>query len=231
MARCSLFSTAGALLFGLSLLGATASRAGAADSEVREFVTKIDGKQAGECVMTIQSKNDGTISTTCQANIKITKLGITVYKYSYNGTEVWSDGRLQRLMSRTTEYQAPAKDKRYNVSATAGRDGLRMTVNGDERSARADVWVTSYWRLPDAKQRNAAVPLLDADTGKTMNGRLQYAGASEIDVAGRSQKCSHYRVTGDVTVDLWYDAQERLVRQAWVEDGHQALLELTGIRR
>jgi hypothetical protein len=207
----------------MALLGA---RAAAADVEVREYATKIDGKQAGRCVMTICGQNDGTIAMSCQADIKVTKLGITLYKYSYNGTEVWKDGKLQRLNSSTND-----DGQRFTVSATPGRDGLRLTVNGEERTARADCWVTSYWRLPDAKQRNAAVALLDADTGKTMNGRLQYAGTADIDVAGANQKCAHYRVTGDVTVDLWYDAKERLVRQAWIENKKQVVLELTGIDR
>jgi hypothetical protein len=224
MARCSVLSVAGVLL-------ALPLGARAAEVEVREFANKIDNKQAGTCFMTIRGQADGSVAMSCQADSKVTKFGITLYKYSYNGTEVWKDGRLQRLASRTSEYQAPGKNNNYTVSATAAGDSLRLTVNGEQNTARADVWVTSYWRLPDAKQRNTGLPLLDADTGRTMNGKLQYVGPSDMDVAGRTQKCSHWRLSGDVTVDLWYDSQDRLVRQAWVEDGHQALLELTGIRR
>jgi hypothetical protein len=91
--------------------------------------------------------------------------------------------------------------------------------------------VSSYWRLPSEKLRNQAISLLDADTGRVMNARLDYVGPGQVMVGGQPTNCSHFRVTGGAQVELWYDAQERLVRQEWVEDGHKAMLELTRIQR
>ena len=42
---------------------------------------------------------------------------------------------------------------------------------------------------------------------------------------------NHYRITGKVNVDLWYDGSERLVRQEWIEQGHKTIVELRGVRR
>jgi len=50
-------------------------------------------------------------------------------------------------------------------------------------------------------------------------------------VAGQSVSAAHYRLVGDVKVDLWYDAQDRMLRQDSLEDGHRTVLELTRIRR
>jgi hypothetical protein len=193
--------------------------------EVREFSTRIDGKPAGNYRMTITCHEDGSVSMAVRAEIKVTKLGLTVYHYSYSGMEVWKDGYLQRLQSTTDD-----DGKKYTVTAAAQRDGLRIRVNGEERTVRSDVWLTSYWRLPGAGQRKGAIALLDADTAQLIDGTIQYLGAAPLTVAGGVQNCVRYRVTGKVAVDLWFDAQERLVREEWVEDGHRILLELVSLR-
>jgi hypothetical protein len=46
-------------------------------------------------------------------------------------------------------------------------------------------------------------------------------------VAGQEISCTHYCVNKDVPHDLWYDAQERLVRDEWVSSGHRTVLEMT----
>jgi hypothetical protein len=107
-----------------------------------------------------------------------------------------------------------------------------VTVNRRQRMARADVWLTSYWRLPDAKFRNQAVPLLDADTGKDISGHLKYVGLEMVTIAGQKVRCNHYRLTGTPSpVELWYDGSDRLVRQTTVEQGLRTVILLTGVRR
>src|SRR5207249_2066538 len=109
--------------------------------------------------------------------------------------------------------------------------GLRVTVNGTERVTRPDVWTTTYWRLADAKFRNQDVPLLDGDTGRDLTAKLQYVDTVPLNVDGQQQQCVHYRLTGQVQVELWYDSQEHLVRQESLEDGHRSVLELSALRR
>jgi hypothetical protein len=42
---------------------------------------------------------------------------------------------------------------------------------------------------------------------------------------------NHYRLTGKMNIDLWYDGSERLVRQEWLEQGHKTVVELIRVRR
>ena len=52
----------------------------------------------------------------------------------------------------------------------------------------------------------------------------------QLNVAGKAQNCSLYTVQGGgLDVKLWYDAQDRLVREESVEDGHTLVLELRDI--
>ena len=117
------------------------------------------------------------------------------------------------------------------MTAASDANSLRVKVNGQDKMSRADVWLTSYWHLPLASQRNGAVPLLDADTGRDINATLQYVGVGPVTFAGQAQNYARYRLTGGVQVELWYDATERPVRQEWVEDGHKSVLELVRVRR
>jgi hypothetical protein len=55
---------------------------------------------------------------------------------------------------------------------------------------------------------------------------LRRVGDETVVVAGRKKACSHYKLTGDVDVDLWYDAEQRLIRQVTVESGHKTVMEL-----
>jgi hypothetical protein len=208
------------------VLLAGVARSVAADVEQREYLTYIDGRKAGEYHMTITPQDDGSVSMTGKANVNVGFL-LVRYTYAYRGTEVWKDGRLQRFDSATND-----NGTRYTVSAAADGDGLRVQVNGQPRTGRADAWVTTYWHLPPAAQRNQELSLLDGDTGRDLTATLAYVGAEQVNVAGQTVECGHYRLTGQVVnVDLWYDAQERLVRQEWMEDRHKAVLQLTGVRR
>jgi hypothetical protein len=225
MTRFTPGSTRGGWLLGAILLFGAGVAARAAEVEVRNFTTKIDGNPAGTYRMTITRQDDGSVSMVGQADVKVTKVGFTVYKYSYRGTEVWKDGRLVRFQSSTDD-----DGKKFTVTATAEGDGVRLKVNGEESSARAD-WLTSYWQLPTAEMRKRHIALIDVDNGKSMNGAIRYLGTEQVTVCGKPQNCAHYRVTGPNMVDVWYDAQERLVRQEWMDEGYHVRLELTSVRR
>lgn len=213
-----------ALLVGLAL--ALAPRAQAAETEVRLFKVSVDGKEAGRYTMTFTKENGGSVSISCDAHVKVKVVGVTAYHYDYTGTEVWKDGRLQSLKSSCDD-----DGKKFNVLATAGDKGLGVKVNGRERLVRGDVYLTTACCLPDAKRRDGALPLMEADDGKEIDGKMQLVGSGPMNVAGQSADVAHYRLTSLVPHDVWYDADERMVRQEWTEDGHKTVLELVGVKK
>jgi hypothetical protein len=227
MMGCFLHARAGAVrALGVVFVLAVGSVARAENIEVRDFATSIDGAASGSYRMTITKKDDGAVTMVGDANIKVVKLGITAYHYTYHGTENWSNGRLLGFESKTDD-----DGTKYTVSATPEKNGLRLKVNGNERMVRPDVWITSYWQLPETRRRDKSLPLLDADEGKTVTGALRSIGTEQILVAGQRCNCAHYRITGPVIVDAWYDGQDRLVRQEWEEKGHKVQMVLTSVKR
>jgi hypothetical protein len=208
---------------GALTLGQSAARA--ADVETRFFTINVDGKKSGDYKMVIQRQGDGTVTLSAQSEVRVTILAIPVYTFSYRGSEVWKAGRLQHFESTGKE-----KGKDFTVRADLDGADLRVVANGQEHRVRADAWLSSCWQLPEARYRNNNVVLLGCDNGSDHVSRLDYVGKEQIKVAGQMQTCTHYRVTKDAPHDLWYDAEERLVRDEWMSTGHKTVLELMEVR-
>lgn len=237
-----------AACFAAAILGARCAAAVAAeprvvDLETREFKVSVDGTPRGTCTMQIRRRDDGTETLSIKSGLAFNYV-VYNYRYSSTGNEVWKDGRLVAL-----ENDADFNGKAYRVKAGPADKGLDLTVNGKRSNVSADVWVTSYWQLPEqierrlnaeqtgivqtagtrtkAAQRALAVSLLDSDKGRPLRGRVERLGEETLTVAGKRSACTHYRIGGDVEVELWYDSERRLVRQESVDSGHKSVLELT----
>jgi hypothetical protein len=208
---------------GAFLLGIPAARA--AEQETRIFSITVDGKKAGEYKMVIHKQADGSLALYASSEVRVTVLAVPVYTYSYGGHEVWKDGRLVAFVSKGKE-----KSKEFSIRANSNGVGIHVVANGKEHDVSADVWTTSCWQLPPAAYRNHAITMLGCDTGADYASQLTYVGTEKIAVAGQEMSCTHYRVQKDVPHDVWYDAQERLVRDEWVSNGHRTVLEMAELR-
>jgi hypothetical protein len=204
---------------GAMMLGVASARAG--DTEMRTFRISVDGKKSGEYKMFIQKQADGSVVLYAKSDVRVTILAVPVYTYSYEGKEVWKNGRLMHFESKGKE-----KGKEFAIQADADSSALHVAANCSTHDAALDVWTTSCWQLPPAKFRNNAVTMFGCDTGAEYASRLQYVGTETITVSGQEINCTHYRVNKDVPHDLWYDAQDRLVRDEWTSSGHRTVLEL-----
>jgi len=217
-AFCAIFALTGDALLG-----------GEPKSQTRTFQVAIDGKPAGTYQMDIRTHEDGTQTMIGNASVA-TKYLVFSYSYSYAGTEKWQNDRLLDLSSSSND-----DGKKFEVHAGPHPQNgwLSVRVNNAESQVRPDVWTTTYWRLASPAFRGKSVPLLDADTGKYMEGTLQYLGIQSIDVLGQTLECAHYHLTGGggaLNVHLWYDGTERLVREESVENRHRYTLTLTALK-
>ncbi len=213
-----------AILAGTAVQGRAQQPTGA---EIRTYTVEVDGKQSGTTQVVIAEQKDGTTRVETKANAQV-KLLLN-YSYNYRGTEVWDKQQLVKLEGQCTD-----NGRKYNVRAEfdAKENRLRLQANGKEQLVQADVWTTTYWKLPDAKYHNKAVTLLDADRGDLIGGQLKYVETANLNVAGKSQKCYHFQVVGpNPSADLWFDVYHRLVRQEFTDRGHRTVIELTTVQR
>jgi hypothetical protein len=214
------------LFGGVAVLALLIGSRADAQTEVRQFKIFVDGKRAGQYTMNIERRKDGTVSMTGNASVQL-KIFLRQYIYSFQGQELWSkSGRLMELSSTSND-----DGKSFDVHAKADDKGINVTVNGSTRPVRWDVWTTSYWKAPDKSVVNKTVALLDADNGKTYSGTVQKIGSARVTMGGKALDCEHYRVEGGPNpIDLWFDKDNRLVRQDFVEQGHRTIVELESIR-
>jgi Domain of unknown function (DUF6134) len=197
----------------------------ASDQEKRVFSVAIDDKPAGTFQLTMQKRPDGSIAVSAQADIEVRML-LARYKYTYRGAEVWKDGRLVSFESTTDD-----DGKHFHVTGTGGKEGVAFHYDGKEIFVRGDVWLTTYGQLPSEARRGDSLVLVDADTGKRLNTRLQKAGTADVSAGGGIIRATRYKLTGSVKAELWYDDCGRLVRQESMEEGHKTVLELTRLER
>jgi hypothetical protein len=152
---------------------------------------------------------------------------IIAYSFNSQASEWWKDGQLQNMKTTTTE-----QGKRTEVMATARDGAIQLQVNNQARTTRPNIWPSSFWKLADAKYHNKEIPILESDTGKEYMGRLQYVATEELNIAGQTQKCYHFRLTGGSSpVDLWFDRYYLLVRQDFIDSGHRTSVQLIKLRR
>ena len=195
------------------------------EQETRTFRASIDGRDRGRLVMQFTKRNDRTETVRGEAELNF---NFVVYRYRYTsvGTETWKDDRLIRLASESNY-----NGSKYVLQATATDELLEYEVNGEVQRATMDALITTHWREPSIDKVGRKLTLLDSDKGQQRFGTLEKVGTEKLMVAGGEINVIHYRIRGDVEVDVWYDEVRRLVRQDSMESGHRMILELSQTQR
>jgi YD repeat-containing protein len=193
-----------------------------AAAEERTFSVSVDGKPAGECVVSFQAQADGSCAISCRTEVRAE--GRPRDSFEYRGTEVWKDGRLVRLDGSGAE-----NGQKGGVSLAAGKDGCALKAPTKEVTVRGEIWPNTYAMLPDPDGKLLTVDVL---TGDVLRAKVEQVGADRVTVAGKLIPATRYRVTaGGLTTDVSYDAANRLVRRTWTRDGRAVIMELIRIRR
>jgi hypothetical protein len=205
-----------------TMLTLAASVSSATDRETREYRVTADGKPAGTYSMTVERRDDGTLVQTGKADIAVRVL-LKDYRYTYQGTETWRDGKLRSAESTSNDDGIP-----YRLKVEPSVDGLKININGRSVTAPSHVWTTSYWQAPN--RREGAITLLDVDSGKVYEAQLKAMTPPVTPIGGQTVK-SRYQVTGPINADVMYDTRDRLVRQETIESSHKTLIELLRVTR
>ena len=112
---------------------------------------------------------------------------ITVFRYTQENREIWVDGRLISMESRTDD-----NGDRFEVSARAAEDGLRVTGSGGDYIAPADTIPGSYWNIA----------MLDRpEVLHTQNGELtpidtRFLGRQTVAAGPPPNPARHHRIIG-----------------------------------
>jgi hypothetical protein len=179
------------------------------------------GSPVGEHVATF-AREGADLVVTNDIELVVGILGIPVYRYEHRNEEIWRDGVLQAASSRTNK-----DGKTFDLTAER-RDGT-LHVEGRKGKLTLDgnVLTTSLWHpeTPEAEQ------LLDIEDGVVKDVRGRRKGDARVPGPDGKLPATHYRIDGDMTRDLWYGNDCRLLRVAFdtSKDGSRISLETTAM--
>jgi hypothetical protein len=177
--------------------------------EIRFDVLR-DGDKVGAHVVRFARDGD-SISVHASFGIAIKILGFTVYSYSYVSRSLWRGGRVIELEARVDDDGAE-----HRVRAGADDQGLEVSGPDGTFVAPVDILPTDHW--------NAAVLrsdlVLNTLTGNLNRVQIVDLGAAVVETSGGGRQARHFRYTGELEADVWYDAEGRWVKLRFkAEDG------------
>lgn len=185
--------------------------------EERTYSLTLDGRPAGEILITLRKDSTGTTAINIRADS-------SPFAYEYRGTEDWKENRLVRL-----EGSGSDNGRRGGISIVGGKDGYNLKAGAKDVRIRDEVWPTTGVTLPDLDRSPLVV---DALTGDVLRAKVEKVGPDRIVVAGKPLPVTRYQITaGGQRWDLWYDADQRLAKRVWTRDGRTLVALLTNIKR
>jgi hypothetical protein len=177
-----------------------------------DFTVLRNGSPIGSHVLTFADQG-GRIDVAIRTDIavKLPLVGIALYRFEHEGSEVWDNGRLVRLNSKTNDNGTPK-----HVSAAAAGPGLRVDGSAKQWQTPGLVIPASLWN-PHLVQQPALLNTLD---GSRMAISVRFTGEENVQVHGKPVKAKHYVIDGALKRQLWYNDNWVLVKVRFAgEDG------------
>lgn len=134
-----------------------------------------------------------------QADFEVKVLFFTAYSYEHRNREVWRDGCLQAIDSRTD-----SNGERYAVNGVSTPTGFEVrTVSGEGR-LDACVRTFAYWdRALLDKPR-----LLNSQTGEHVTVTLRALDGTRLEIDGAQVPVERYALSGDdIEIVLYYASE------------------------
>ena len=169
-----------------------------------------DGEAVGEQSIEFEREDEG-LKVSVETALAVKRAFFTVFRYEHKRVERWRDGRLVSLAGMTNddgeemELSIVLKDKAYT-----------RTFNGEDEQLNGSLGIASLW----SKEVLSGGKLLSAESDAVYRVRADLLGRETIRVGSGDILADHYRLSGQLSRDLWYDDQGRLAQVRYEHDGY-----------
>ncbi|MBC8269131.1 MAG: hypothetical protein H8E36_10315 [Rhodospirillaceae bacterium] len=151
-------------------------------------------------------------------DIKVKVAFLTVYRFEHKAIEEWHRGKMVSTFSTTND-----DGKNHKLKVSFGGNNLKINGDGKLSVAAYGAMPASLWH-PDTVKNTALINTLD---GKMMAITVDDLGQDQVMVKGRKIAARHYRLSGDLERELWFDPAGTLVQvQFKGDDGSDISYEL-----
>lgn len=168
-----------------------------ADGVIAFNVTR-NGREIGEHVLTFRRAGDLT-EVEIAIDLRVNIAFIPVFRYIHRNKEIWQDGRLVSIETRTDD-----DGTSHTVSARARGDVLEVRSSSGDRRLPPETMPTSYWDRRVLGRRE----LLNTQTGEVVKVTVSEVGPETVVVAGREVPSIRYRIDGDLKTEIWYAVED-----------------------
>ncbi|MEM7023367.1 MAG: DUF6134 family protein [Pseudomonadota bacterium] len=141
------------------------------------------------------SEKEGRLIVDIEISLAVTFAFIPLYRYQHENREVWTDGRLLRLDSKTDD-----DGDEHWVSARADGNEILVDSSAGRIDVPRDTLPTSYWN----EEMLTRDVWLDTQAGVLRRSRVEVLPPGPIVAAGREVEANRYRLAGDIDCELWY---------------------------
>ncbi len=184
----------------------------ATEERLWNFKVYLDKKEIGYQNFKLTSKPNGS-NVSIEAKFDIDFLFINVYSYRHNNREVWQDGCLRSIESKTDD-----NGENFFVLGSAQNEDFTINSQNGKQRLKGCIKTFSYW---DANFLNST-HLLNSQTGEFSPVEIRKLGNTEINVNEQLIPAVHYQIsTRDFEIELWYspDHSEWLALKSTTVDG------------
>jgi len=166
------------------------------------FDVMRNGETIGEHIVTFLPTEEG-LSVHSRLRIDIKFLGLTVYKYRYVSRSIWGGGRLLYLNASVDD-----DGKRHNVNVKHLNGRLHITGPAGPKFASPNAFPTNHWNVSVLRSDH----VINTITGKLNRVNIERVGDTTVTTNAGPRDATHYRYTGDLVADVWYDLMGRWVK-------------------
>jgi len=172
-----------------------------------EYSVIRDNECIGAEVVEFKTDNDKyTVKTRADISLKVVFDLITAYRFKHTSEEVWTDGKLTSVTSRTDD-----NGKRKILDVKREGDLLKVNYNGKERELPGDSIPASFWH----PETHLQTLFLDPVSGKPRRVSIADMGEESITLGSKTFKARHYSIKGDIKRELWYGPDGKLLKYSF----------------
>lgn len=141
----------------------------------------------------------------------LVKLGpVPVYRYRHRATEIWQRSLLTSIESVTNRDGTPHRMRAELTPAGLVVEGSRAP----SYVAPANTYPTTYWNKVMLQKA-----VINSEDGRLFDVVPVALAEEMVPAASGPLRAKHYKLDGDLALDLWYDSAEQWAHLVFTKDG------------
>ncbi len=167
-----------------------------------EFALRRNGEPVGSHVVRFDNGGQG-LKVSSVFDLKVDFLFFTAYRYRYDSESLWNHDKLVQL-------RAVTDDDGAKTTVEAAWRGDKFVIDGPQGKAAVghSLYPTDHWNPGVLGSSH----VLNTITGRINDVRIVPQGVDSVVAEGRTITATHYRYTGDLENEVWYDDRGHWVK-------------------